>query len=356
MAGRQRGQLGGGHPIKPPKLRKFMGEEENAEDFIREANTLLNLHQLPAKQAALWIIDSLEGAARQLVLTKNPTELDTPQKILGILKLEWGEQTSYTIRRKAYYGRNQGSVESVSEFATAIQALWRRCNEGVPIAEQLTEDSLLFTFVDGLRTAALRRELKKVLQTAQQPISFQELVQIAREWMREEKVEDSARVAGQHIDELYWELSEHPSETFMNFVSGKDVKGGRQFHSKYNPELEEMKKKLNECTEKLKSLTLGREEDQKEIARLKKVAMERDREFASKKAGVEDFGGGDRGGVASNFRFGQQQMRPRCWGCGKEGHFRAQCWRGEVSDSNRDRFRDRSHFDKDRQRFGQKEN
>ena len=40
---------------KPPKLRKLSGEDQNVEDFIKEVNVLMNLHALPAKQAALWI-------------------------------------------------------------------------------------------------------------------------------------------------------------------------------------------------------------------------------------------------------------------------------------------------------------
>jgi len=57
-----------GNDRKPPKLRKFNGEDDKVEDYLKEVNVLMNLHVLPAKQAALWIIDSLEGAARTLVL------------------------------------------------------------------------------------------------------------------------------------------------------------------------------------------------------------------------------------------------------------------------------------------------
>ena len=81
----------------------------------------MNLHVLPAKQAALWIIDSLEGPARTLVLAKNHNELDTPQKVLDILKLEWGDRKSNTMKKRAFYGKSQGSVETITEYATTLK-------------------------------------------------------------------------------------------------------------------------------------------------------------------------------------------------------------------------------------------
>ena len=115
---------------KPPKLRKYSGESENVENFISEVTVLMNLNVLPAKQAALWIIDALEGPARTLVLTKSHHELDTPQKVLEILKGEWGDRKSNTMKRRVFYGKKQGSVETITEYATTLKQLWERCNEG----------------------------------------------------------------------------------------------------------------------------------------------------------------------------------------------------------------------------------
>ena len=92
--------------MKPTKLRRCSGEDKNVEDFITEVTVLMNLHVLPAKQAALWIIDSLEGPARTLVLAKSHNELDTPQKVLEILKSEWGDRKSTTMRKRAFYGKS----------------------------------------------------------------------------------------------------------------------------------------------------------------------------------------------------------------------------------------------------------
>ena len=97
------------------------------------------------------------GPARTLVLAKSHNELDTPQKVLDILKLEWRDRKSNTMKKRAFYGKSQGPVETITEYATTLKQLWQRCNEGVPVAERLSDDSLINTFIDGLRTVALRR-------------------------------------------------------------------------------------------------------------------------------------------------------------------------------------------------------
>ena len=71
-----------------PRLRKFRGDEDNFEEFLREVNALLSLLELPGKQAAQWILGALEGPARNLVLSYSPDECNTPKKILDILRCD----------------------------------------------------------------------------------------------------------------------------------------------------------------------------------------------------------------------------------------------------------------------------
>lgn len=275
---------------KPPKLRKFSGEDENVEDFITEVHVLMGLQVLPAKQAALWIIDSLEGPARALVLTKSHHDLDTPQKVLDILKGEWGDRKSLTMHRRAFYGKAQSSGETISEYAATLKQLWQRCNEGVPMAERLSDDSLINTFIDGLRIVALKRELRKVAQTLMQngqAVNLQELILIARDWMKEEETASPIRTA---------EASVVP-EAQVDFVKDK-IREAKV--TQYHSELEDVKKKLEECATEMQLLRDRWVEGQREIARLKKEVVE----FGNRP---------------------KQTDPPRCWHCGSDQHFRAQC-------------------------------
>jgi len=246
-----------GNDRKPPKLRKFNGEDDKVEDYLKEVNVLMNLQVLPAKQAALWIIDSLEGAARTLVLGKNSGDLDTPQKVMDILKEEWGDRKSHTKKRRTFYGKNQRNTESISEYATKLNQLWERCNEGVPAAERLTEDCLVNTFIDGLKTVELRRELRKaVISMTQQGqnVRLNDLIPIAKEWMKEEE-ED--KVASS-------ELLIKPEVT-VDAV-----------HERYQMEktgVELMTRQISECVRGIQSLSTQLEEGQRKISNMEKSIL-----------------------------------------------------------------------------------
>ena len=339
MAHRQRNPNFHVSSAKPPKLRKFSGEE-NAEDFIHEALTLLTLQNLPQKQAAMWILDALEGAARTLVLSHDTSDIDTPHKILEFLRSEWGERKTQTALRKAFYRRTQGVMESVSEFGMVMQTLWKKCNHNVPQIEQLSEDSLTLTFIDGLRTAALRRELKKTVQGAPQPLSFNELIQLAREWMREEGEEDTNTQVAEHRVDLH----EEGSQVCVDKVDSKKNQGARIVP--YHPELEAMKRQLQEACDKIKFLEAERKEQQIPTGKI----MSENRGNYQQLSEVRCWQCSQLGHIKSRcpenreryrgsqqypprgFRFGQREVVPTCWKCGKNDHFMAQC-----PDQDRDR-------------------
>ena len=354
MAHRNRGQIQHISLVKPPKLRKFSGEE-NTEDFIQETLTLLSLLNLTPKQAATWIIDALEGSARSLIIAQNPNAIDTPQKILDILRAEWGERKTQTTLRKAYYRRIQGSGESVSEYGTAIQALWRKCNDQVPPQEQLSVDSLLMTFIDGLRTAALRRELKKVLQTTQQPLTIGELIQLARDWMTEEKPEEVAQASELKFESLGDELHRF----CLDRADTRKCKGNSNPSFAYRPEIDAMQKRLDETQEKIKLLESAKDREEKQRIQLQNELLEiRNDRSVHRNSNRSCWDCGQSGHFSRNcpqrwrkdrsndslsgsenrlsegrFTFGQGQNVPSCWSCGREGHFRSQC--PEISESEK---------------------
>ena len=74
------------HSLRPHKLRRFSGEEGDAEDFIREANLFLGLGPMADPEAAGWLLGALEGRAKQEVLSMGAGDVNSPGKIFAILE------------------------------------------------------------------------------------------------------------------------------------------------------------------------------------------------------------------------------------------------------------------------------
>ena len=78
-----------------PELPRFTGES-GAEPFVRKAQLLLQLQHVPPAYAVIWILDALEGRARQEVFDRAPEEINTPEKLLRFIIQRWGDQRDVT--------------------------------------------------------------------------------------------------------------------------------------------------------------------------------------------------------------------------------------------------------------------
>ena len=165
-----------------PKLPKFTGDS-GAEQFVKEIRLLLQLQPVPPASAVTWILCALEGRARQDILDRAPSEINTPDKLLRILVEKWGEQRDGTTLASAFYKRQQGLGETVEDYASNMRSLFALANTartGI-----LADDTLRDTFVQGLQPTALRRDVKAYtrLNTGS---TFEDVVKEAQRWMRED--------------------------------------------------------------------------------------------------------------------------------------------------------------------------
>ena len=168
--------------LRPHKLPRFSGDGD-AEAFIREAKLVMRLQPMRDTVAAGWLLGALEGQARQQILSMEPEEVDTPAKIFAVLEQHWGEQRDSSTLAAAFYKRQQGLAETVSEYAAALRVLWTKPNAAK--MDMLSVDTLRDTFVNGLHPASLRRDMKRFLR--EKPISsFKEAMKEAQRWMRED--------------------------------------------------------------------------------------------------------------------------------------------------------------------------
>ena len=177
--------------LRPTKLRKFSGEHgtTDAEEFVQEAKLLLTLQPLQDAAAATWIISALEGHARQEIIRLPAEEINSPNKIYKIIEQTWGEQRDGNTLASAFYRRQQGLTETVTEYANSLQSLWAKANvaqEGI-----LDAKSLRNQYASGLHPPALRKDIRRLMR--EKPTStFEEVMTEAQRWMREDSLDAAA--------------------------------------------------------------------------------------------------------------------------------------------------------------------
>ena len=169
--------------LRPQKLRRYSGESDAAA-FIKEATLMLKLQPMPDPLAASWILSSLEGQARDQVLSLESEEVNTPGKIFDLLHQHWGEHRDASTLAAAFYKRQQGRDESVAEYAAALRRLWDKANRADP--DTLTELTLRDTFTNGLTPQAMRRDVRRFVRERPPGTTFGETVEEAQRWMRED--------------------------------------------------------------------------------------------------------------------------------------------------------------------------
>ena len=165
-----------------PKLPRFNGDS-GAEQFVKEVQLFLQFEPMPQASAVTWILGALEGRARQDILDRAPTEINTPDKLLNLIMKNWGDQRDGTTLASAFYRRQQGLGESVEDYAANLHSLFTLANNARP--GTLADDMLKSAFVQGLQPAALRRDIKAYARLHSDS-TFDEVRREAQRWMRED--------------------------------------------------------------------------------------------------------------------------------------------------------------------------
>ena len=150
------------HSLRPHKLRRFSGEEGDAEDFVREAKLFLELGPVVDPAAAAWLLGALEGRAKQEMLSMGADDVNTPCKIFAILEQQWGEHRESSTLAGAFCRRQQGLTESVGEYASNFRLLWAKTN--AVQAGTLSPIMLRDTFAGGLHSVSLKRDIKRYIR------------------------------------------------------------------------------------------------------------------------------------------------------------------------------------------------
>lgn len=133
-------------------------------EWIEEIQTCMRARHLSVAEQALFIIDHLEGEARDEIRFRPGVERDDPARIFSILRELYGHSLSYVTLQQAFFARQQQEGETLQEFSLALLALMesiKQCApDGMPNSEVLLRDQ----FVENVLDSSLRRELKQLVR------------------------------------------------------------------------------------------------------------------------------------------------------------------------------------------------
>ncbi|KAL8625828.1 hypothetical protein ACOMHN_012420 [Nucella lapillus] len=183
----------------PPRLPLFSGESDDgpAEDFLQEVNRVLAAYQMANRVAIEYIIRHLRGNARREVLLRDREDTNTPEKVTNILQAVFGDGRRVTTLLSIFYNRQQQPEESILEYSHVLRGLQRTLH--MKNAESLPADLLRDRFMEGLRTPALKTELRRLVRRDPQTTFF-EVRDNALRWLWEDQEDqDQRRVTGPEL-------------------------------------------------------------------------------------------------------------------------------------------------------------
>ncbi len=134
------------------------------DECVEEAQACMRLRHLSNTDQAFFLVDHLEGEAREEICYRSRDEREDPKKIIQALCDLYGCTKSYVALQESFFSRRQQDGESLLEFSLALMNLLEKvkCQSpyGMPNAETLLRDQ----FVEYVSDGALRRELKQLVR------------------------------------------------------------------------------------------------------------------------------------------------------------------------------------------------
>lgn len=130
-------------------------------EWKEELQVCVRARRLSARDQAYFILDHLEGEAREELRYRPRTESEDPIKILDVLNDLDRCVQSYVTLQQSFFSRRQQEGETLSEFSLALMALMERVKQSAPDGLPNADIFLRDQFVEHVRDSALRRELKQ---------------------------------------------------------------------------------------------------------------------------------------------------------------------------------------------------
>ncbi len=147
---------------KCPKFNGRTGIDVN--EWVEEARACMRARHMSTVDQAFFLIDHLEGEAREELRYRSGVERRDPDQIIAALRELYGCTRSYVVLQELFFSRRQQEGETLVEFSLALMSLWEKVKEQAP-HEMLNTGALLRDqFVENVSDNTLRRELKQLVR------------------------------------------------------------------------------------------------------------------------------------------------------------------------------------------------
>ncbi|KAK0150770.1 hypothetical protein N1851_008113 [Merluccius polli] len=133
-------------------------------EWLEEVQACMRARHLSTSEQAFFLVDHLEGEAREEIKYRSDVEREDSAKIISVLQELYGCSKSYVALQEAFFSRRQQEGETLHEFSLALLSLMEsvkvRAPGGMTNADVLLRDQFVEHVLDG----ALRRELKQLVR------------------------------------------------------------------------------------------------------------------------------------------------------------------------------------------------
>ncbi|KAL7844950.1 hypothetical protein SRHO_G00234900 [Serrasalmus rhombeus] len=162
------------------------------EEWVDEVQASIRARYLGPLDQAYFMLDHLEGEAKDEIKYRPRAEREDPQEILSILRELYGCSKSYVALQESFFSRKQLDGESLQEYSHALLALMDRIQNCapnmVPDADVLVRDQ----FVEHVNDSVLCRELKRLVRSTP-TLSMLQVCTEAIRWEQEGRPRDNSR-------------------------------------------------------------------------------------------------------------------------------------------------------------------
>lgn len=147
---------------KCPKFNGRTGIDVN--EWVEEARACMRARHMSTVDQAFFLIDHLEGEAREELRYRSGSERRHPDQIIAALRELYGCTRSYVALQELFFSRRQQEGETLVEFSLALMSLWEKVKEQAPHEMSNAGALLRDQFVENVSDNTLRRELKQLVR------------------------------------------------------------------------------------------------------------------------------------------------------------------------------------------------